>query len=448
MAEENPSTPPERPASSTASSEGEINLPGSKPLNSETTPPPQAFGADGLSLPNINLKSDHFSGERVAIHPKQREVLAASTPEKPKSDRPSKVRSLHQKRLQQARLLGKESTKTRKHHEQYTNLPNNWSQQPKDSKAPKKLAPHPQREREQRGKQLRRQREQKQQRHKLNKLRSFLRLVFACLVLAGLVAGFRWVGWQAELAESTISLLPSWLSKTPADLILQATLPQTEKPKPLWLIHPKSIQSALQEAYPVAGQVWVRRLLFPARVTVGTQVTSEPWALLYATQTQVSLETDATAARKAPVPIGLLLSNHQPVFPFTPSIDLAALQRIPGLLPIQVAPDLLTSTDDNTQEAKEAKLEVKPFNWKKLRAIIRFTENRMKQSVEWVRVTRGHRVKLGFKGLEVKVGLLDDTVFKRMERLPIIYSTLEQQREPVSMIDLRWERNAFFTRPE
>ena len=77
---------------------------------------------------------------------------------------------------------------------------------------------------------------------------------------------------------------------------------------------------------------------------------------------------------------------------------------------------------------------------KEIQKIVRYIETYSKEPVEYVDLRRSNDVYVKINTVNIRLGKLDESVFKRIERIPSILPQVKQVKTKVKYLDLSWEK--------
>ena len=77
---------------------------------------------------------------------------------------------------------------------------------------------------------------------------------------------------------------------------------------------------------------------------------------------------------------------------------------------------------------------------KEIQKIVRYVESYSKEPVEYVDMRNPFDIYIKIKTVNIRVGKLDENVFKRLERLPSILPEVKQVKTKIKYLDLSWEK--------
>ena len=77
---------------------------------------------------------------------------------------------------------------------------------------------------------------------------------------------------------------------------------------------------------------------------------------------------------------------------------------------------------------------------KEIQKIVRYIESYSKEPVEYVDFRNPDDVFVKIPSVNIRLGKLDNTLFKRIERLPSILPQVKEVKTKVKYLDLSWEK--------
>lgn len=261
-------------------------------------------------------------------------------------------------------------------------------------------------------KKKRRERKVRKGRMKQERLKMFVRFVVSVSLLFGLYTLFKDKGWymnpDAFVRPDGVSveiINNKIVSKTK----IFAVLKNTKVPVvPIYMARTSNIKKDLMKLKPIEN-VYIRRYAFPARIDI----------ILRERVPVITVAPDVKA---------------QPVAFFTTDGTLIGRE----FLPLDKSYKTLLVLSYGTKGDDYQKWNIKKI--KEIQKIVRYIENYSKETVEYADFRNPADVYVKIKTVNIRLGKIDESVFKRIERIPSILPQVKEINQKVKYLDLSWEK--------
>ena len=261
-------------------------------------------------------------------------------------------------------------------------------------------------------KKKRRERIVRKGRLKQERLRTLIRFVLILMMLAGLYYGLTDKGWYMDknafnkVDSASVQIINNKIvsSKTILLLLKNSNVPNV----PIYMARTNYIRKEIKKLSPIEN-VYIRRYAFPARMLI--IVRERIPAITIAPDVKV-----------------------QPVAFFTTDGKLIGRE----FLPLDKSFETVLVLSYGTKGDDYHKWDLNKI--KEIQKILRYVETYSKEKVEYVDLRNPNDVYVKIKSVNIRLGKLDDTVFKRIERIPSILPQVQQVKTKVKYLDLSWEK--------
>lgn len=188
-----------------------------------------------------------------------------------------------------------------------------------------------------------------------------------------------------------------------------AVLKNTKVPNvPIYMAKTNNIKKDLLKLKPVEN-VYIRRYAFPARIQI----------ILREREPVITIAPDV---------------NAMPVAFFTTDGTLIGRE----FLPLDKSYKTLLVLSYGTKGDDYAKWDIKRI--REIQKIVKYIETYSKEQVEYVDFRQPNDVYVKINTVNIRLGKIDDGVFKRIERIPSILPQVKQLEQKVKYLDLSWEK--------
>ena len=261
-------------------------------------------------------------------------------------------------------------------------------------------------------KKKRRERIVRKGRMKQERFRAFVRFFLTVGMLLGLVYALKLGGWymnadafnKADGASVQIinnKIVPSAKIMT---MLKNSDVPNV----PLYMAKTSSIKKELLQLKPIEN-VYIRRYAFPARIQI-------------------------IVRERIPV---IMISPDEKLAPvafFTTDGTLIGHEYLPFKAQYKTIKVLsYGNKGDDYRKWDLAKI-------KEIQKIVKYVETYSKEQVEYVDFRNPNDVYVKIKTVNIRLGKLDDEVYKRIERIPSILPQVKPVEKKVKYLDLSWDK--------
>lgn len=248
---------------------------------------------------------------------------------------------------------------------------------------------------------------------KQERFRAVVRFFLSIIFILGLVYGLKASGWYMDKNAfnsadgSSVEIINNKIVPSAKILIL---LKNSNVPNaPLYVARTNSIKKELMKLTPIEN-VYIRRYAFPARIQI----------IIRERTPVITISPDVKTA---------------PVAFFTTDGKLIGKEFLP--LDKSYKTILVLSYGNKGNDYHKWNLD----NVKEIQKIVRYIETYSKETVEYVDFRNPNDVHVKIKTVDIRIGKLDDTVYKRIERIPSILPQVKQVGDSkVKYLDLSWEK--------
>jgi len=261
-------------------------------------------------------------------------------------------------------------------------------------------------------KKKRRERLVRKGRLKQERFRGIIRFLFTILLIGSLYFGFTDKGWYMDknafnkIDNNSVEIINNRIVPSKAILLL---LKNSNVPNvPIYMARTSSIKKEIKKLAPIEN-VYIRRYAFPARIQI----------IIRERIPAVTIAPDV----KAP-----------PVAFFTTDGKLIGRDFLP--LDKSYKTILVLSYGNKGDDYHKWDLD----KIKEIQKIVRYIETYSKETVEYVDFRNPEDIYVKIKTVNIRLGKLDDSVFKRIERIPSILPQVKQVKTKVKYLDLSWEK--------
>lgn len=248
---------------------------------------------------------------------------------------------------------------------------------------------------------------------KQERFRAVVRFFLSIAFILGLVYGFKASGWYMDKNAfntadgSSVEIINNNI--VPSSKILMLLKNSNVPNAPLYMARTNSIKKELLKLTPIEN-VYIRRYAFPARIQI----------IIRERTPVITVSPDLKA---------------DPVAFFTMDGKLIGKEFLP--LDKSYKTILVLSYGNKGNDYHKWDLE----NVKEIQKIVRYIETYSKEPVEYVDFRNPNDVHVKIKTVDIRLGKLDDTVYKRIERIPSILPQVKQVgNSKIKYLDLSWEK--------
>lgn len=261
-------------------------------------------------------------------------------------------------------------------------------------------------------KKKRRERLIRKGRMKQERFRAFVRFMFSLLFLFGLGYALRCHGWYMDpkafnyVGGESVAIINNNI--VPAHKIMVLLKGSNVPNTPIYMAKTSDIKKNIMKLAPIED-VYIRRYAFPARI-------------------QIILKERVPAMLIAPD------EKSQPVAFFTTDGKLIGRE----FLPLKKEYNTIKVLSYGNKGDDYHKWDLKKI--KELEKIKNYVEAYSKESVEYIDLRNPEDVFVKINTVNIRLGKLDDSVYKRIERIPSILPQVKMVDSKVKYLDLSWEK--------
>lgn len=261
-------------------------------------------------------------------------------------------------------------------------------------------------------KKKRRERLVRKGRMKQERFRAFVRFMFSLLFLFGLGYALRCHGWYMDpkafnyVGGESVTIINNNI--VPAHKIMVLLKGSNVPNTPIYMAKTSDIKKNIMKLAPIED-VYIRRYAFPARI-------------------QIILKERVPAMLIAPD------EKSQPVAFFTTDGKLIGRE----FLPLKKEYNTIKVLSYGNKGDDYHKWDLKKI--KELEKIKNYVEAYSKESVEYIDLRNPEDVFVKINTVNIRLGKLDDSVYKRIERIPSILPQVKMVDSKVKYLDLSWEK--------
>jgi len=257
-----------------------------------------------------------------------------------------------------------------------------------------------------------RQRLVRKGRMKQERFRAVMRFFITVLFLLGLVYGLKSSGWYMDknafnrVDSSSVEIINNKI--VPSHKILMLLKNNSVPNVPIYMARTGAIKKELLKLAPVEN-VYIRRYAFPARMQI-------------------------------------ILRERTPVITIYPDIKLPPVAfftsdgKLIGkeFLPLDKSYKTITVLSYGNKGDDYNKWNLKKI--KEIQKIVKYVETYSKEDVEFIDFRNPKDVYIKIKTVNIRLGKIDDTLFKRIERIPSILPQVKDVKSKIKYLDLSWEK--------
>lgn len=248
---------------------------------------------------------------------------------------------------------------------------------------------------------------------KQERFRAVVRFFLSIIFILGLVYGLKASGWYMNknafnsVDGSSVEIINNKI--VPSSKILMLLKNSNVPNAPLYVARTNSIKKELMKLTPIEN-VYIRRYAFPARIQI----------IIRERTPVITISPDVKTA---------------PVAFFTTDGKLIGKEFLP--LDKSYKTILVLSYGNKGNDYHKWNLD----NVKEIQKIVRYIETYSKEPVEYVDFRNPNDIHVKIKTVDIRIGKLDDTVYKRIERIPSILPQVKEVGDSkVKYLDLSWEK--------
>jgi cell division septal protein FtsQ len=247
---------------------------------------------------------------------------------------------------------------------------------------------------------------------KQERFRGIMRFFISICLLAGLAYGLKSNGWYMDknafnTADGTSVQIIN--NKIVPSVKILALLKNSNVPNaPLYLARTNSIKKELMQLTPIEN-VYIRRYAFPARIQI----------IIRERTPIITISPDVKAT---------------PVAFFTTDGKLIGREFLP--LDKSYKTILVLSYGNKGDDYHKWDME----KIKEIQKIVKYVETYSKEQVEYVDFRNPNDIYVKINTVNIRLGKLDETVYKRIERIPSILPQVKNVESKVKYLDLSWEK--------
>ena len=261
-------------------------------------------------------------------------------------------------------------------------------------------------------KKKRRERTVRKGRLKQERLRTFVRFLVSIGILAGFYYFMQADGWYLnkdafnKTTGDTVEIINNNI--VPSKKILLILKNSNVPNVPIFMARTNPIKKEIMELEPVEN-VYIRRYAFPARMQI----------ILRERTPVITISPDVKA---------------NPVAFFTTDGKLIGREFLPLKKDYKT---ILVLTYGNKGDDYR-KWDLKKI--KEIQKIVRHVEAYSKEDVEYVDMRNPQDIYVKIPTVNIRIGKIDENLFKRLERIPSILPEVKQVKTKVKYLDLSWEK--------
>lgn len=259
---------------------------------------------------------------------------------------------------------------------------------------------------------VRKKRKLRKGRKKQSVLRNFFRFIMTVVLLCGFVYISKMPQWYmppdsfTNMNRKAVIVVNNRIVKPQ---IIFSLLKNLEVPQvPVYMAKTSNIKQEISKLPPVK-EVYVRRYAFPARLQI----------ILKERTPVITISPDV----KAP-----------PVAAFTDDGVLIGKEFLP------ISPDFKTILVLTYGNKGDDYRKWNSINVRQILNIAETVETFSKEKVEYIDMRNPMDIYVKIRTVNIRLGKFDDTVYKRIEKLPSILPQVRQIDTKVKYLDLRWEK--------
>ena len=261
-------------------------------------------------------------------------------------------------------------------------------------------------------KKKRRERLVRKGRLKQERLRNVGRFFLMCLMIFGLYHALKLKGWYMDskafsrVDGNAIQIINNHIVPSHKIMVL---LKNSNVPNvPLYMAKTASIKKEIMKLSPVED-VYIRRYAFPARMQI----------ILRERTPAIMIAPDVKANPAAFFTTDGKLIGHE-------------------FLPLKKSYKTILVLSYGNKGDDYHKWDLKRV--KEIQKIVKYIETYSKEPVEYVDFRNPNDIYVKIKSVNIRLGRLDETVYKRIERIPSILPQVKQVKTKVKYLDLSWEK--------
>ena len=259
-------------------------------------------------------------------------------------------------------------------------------------------------------KKKRRERQVRKGRKKQNRLR-FLGTFSICLImLVCFWYSFKLKGLYLDaftrVNNSSVEIINNKI--VPSKKILMILKDSNVPDVPIYMARTNSIRKEILQLEPIEN-VYIRRYAFPARLQI----------ILRERTPLITIAPDEKAS---------------PVAFFTTDGKLIGREYLP--LNKNFKTILVLSYGNKKEDYHKWDLD----KIKQIQKIVKYVEAYSKENVEYIDFRKPDDIYVKIKSVNIRLGKLDDAIFKRIERIPSILPQVKKVKSKVKYLDLSWEK--------
>ncbi len=258
----------------------------------------------------------------------------------------------------------------------------------------------------------RRERVVRKGRMKQERFRAFMRFFISLALIFGMVYVLKANGWYMDsnaFNKADGSSVQIINNKIVSSVKIMNMLKNSNVPHlPLYMARTNSIKKELMQLAPVEN-VYIRRYAFPARIQI----------IIRERTPVITISPDVKAA---------------PVAFFTTDGTLIGREFLP--LDKSYKTILVLSYGNKGDDYHKWDLD----RVKEIQKIVKYVETYSKEQVEFVDFRNPNDIFVKIKTVNIRIGKLDENVYKRIERIPSILPQVKDVETKVKYLDLSWEK--------
>lgn len=257
-----------------------------------------------------------------------------------------------------------------------------------------------------------RQRLVRKGRMRQERFRSIMRFFITVILIFGLFNALKLPGWYMDknafnrVDNSSVEIINNKI--VPSHRILMLLKNNSVPNVPIYMARTGAIKKELLKLTPIEN-VYIRRYAFPARIQI----------ILRERTPVITIYPDM----KVP-----------PVAFFTSDGKLIGKE----FLPLDKSYKTIALLSYGNKGDDYTKWDLKKI--KEILKIVKYVETYSKEEVEYIDFRNPNDIYVKIKTVNIRLGKIDDTLFKRIERIPSILPQVKDVKSKIKYLDLSWEK--------
>lgn len=258
---------------------------------------------------------------------------------------------------------------------------------------------------------LEKRRQQKLRRLFLSRVRFLVRLCFTALLCFGLYSFFQLPFLVLDEPRFVLKHNQLLTERDVAPLLAEY------QGKPVYEVDPKSVERAIQDQFDIVDRVFVRRHLFPAQLQVSF-LEKLPWAEVY-------------DSPKALQPYALMVQTMQGDYELVP---LRYYHYVQANYPPDSLSKVVLPRDVPIPPSFMAQLDALAYQLSAIHGL----------NFQYLDSSTPDQLSAQFEEIGVRIGQLGPTTQERLERLIPLIPKIQEMRDRITWVDLRWSNQITF----